>query len=79
MEFSLSNNILPTSHHSFIPDRSPVTNLLTRLNYWSLCIDHDRPIDAIYFAVLDRVSKYRLLLKLDHLGIRGQLHGSIAI
>lgn len=70
------NNVIPATQHGFVPGRSVVTNLTQCLNHWTSCIDRGDPIDVIYldFAkAFDRVPKRRLLAKLEHCGVRGNL------
>lgn len=76
LQFCLDNAVLPPEQHGFIPGRSVVTNLLNCVNDWTRCLDRNEPVDVIYldFAkAFDRVPKRRLLAKLDHYGVRGDL------
>lgn len=74
--FALVRGIIPREQHGFVPGRSIITNLLTCVNDWSLLLDTNTPVDVVYLdfsKAFDRVPKLRLLHKLEHLGIRGNL------
>lgn len=76
LPFLLENSVIPKEQHGFIPGRSVVTNLLTCLNDWTNSVDRKIPVDVIYLdfsRAFDRVPKRRLLYKLEHAGIRGDL------
>lgn len=81
MPFLLANGVVPAQQHGFIPGRSVLTNLLTCVNDWTNSFDRGMPVDVIYLdfsKAFDRVPKKRLLLKLEHSGIRGRLLGWIS-
>lgn len=74
--FLLDNNVIPTQQHGFLPGRSTVSNLLLNLNAWTTEIDNGFPVDVVYLdfeKAFDRVPLRRLLHKLEHYGIRGNL------
>lgn len=74
--FLLDNNVIPNSQHGFLPQRSTVTNLLSCLNKWTQDVDGGRPVDVVYLdyeKAFDTVPIERLLYKLDHFGVRGEL------
>lgn len=74
--FCTSNSILPREQHGFIPGRSVITNLLTCTADWTKSIDMGSPVDVVYLdftRAFDKVPKRRLLAKLWHCGIRGDL------
>lgn len=74
--FMLDRGIIPREQHGFVPGRSIVTNLLTCVNDWSLCLDAKIPVDIVYLdftKAFDKVPLHRLLHKLEHFGIRGNL------
>jgi len=76
MEYFLSNDFISVSYHGFLPDRSTCTNLIEVLNDWTLNMDikSDTLIAYIDFAkAFDSVSIPKLLHKLSHLGIGGNL------
>lgn len=75
-EFLLTNNVLPNVQHGFLPKRSVETNLLICLQQWTKDHDDNLPTDIIYLdfeKAFDKVPFKRLLYKLQHLGIRGDL------
>lgn len=75
-EFLLSNGIIPASQHGFLPGRSTTTALLSCLQDWTGMHDEGQPIDVIYLdyeKAFDKVPHRRLLRKLEHYGVRGQL------
>jgi Reverse transcriptase (RNA-dependent DNA polymerase)/Endonuclease-reverse transcriptase len=68
--------LLPVEQHGFIPGRSVMTNLLVNLKGWTLEFDRGNPVDIIYLdfeKAFDRVPFGRLLLKLEHFGIRDKI------
>jgi len=76
MEYFLSNNFISVSQHGFLPTRSTCTNLIEVLNDWTLNMDErsDTLVAYIDFAkAFDSISITKLLLKLSHLGIGGNL------
>lgn len=76
LEFLLTNNILPSSQHGFLPGRSVLTCLLKCVNDWTLSVDSGKPVDIIYLdfsKAFDRVPYRRLIYKLEYLGVRGLL------
>lgn len=76
LPFLLSNNIIPDEQHGFIPGRSVLTCQLQCLDQWTKSFDQNIPTDVIYLdfsKAFDRVPFNRLLAKLDHFGIRGEL------
>lgn len=76
LQFSIDKNILPIEQHGFIPGRSVVTNLLSSVNDWTTSVDRGLPVDVVYLdfsRAFDRVPRRRLLTKLNHYGIRGDL------
>lgn len=76
LPFLTINNVIPEQQHGFVPGRSVLTNLLVCVNDWSMCVDSGSSVDVIYLdfsKAFDRVPKRRLLYKLEHFGIRGNL------
>lgn len=75
--FLKNEQIILDEQHGFVPGRSVVTNLLTCVNHWTTEWDQRQPTDVVYLdyeKAFDRVPIRRLLLKLEHFGIRGKLH-----
>lgn len=75
-EFLLANNILKNNQHGFLPGRSTVTNLLQCVDLWTKALDKNQPVDVIYLdfkKAFDLVPHQRLICKLKHYGIGGQL------
>ncbi|VEN44679.1 unnamed protein product [Callosobruchus maculatus] len=76
LHFSLSNNLFNSNQHGFLPGRSIITNLLNCVNDWTKLSDDGIPTDVVYIdfsRAFDKVPHEKLLFKLDHLGIRGNL------
>ena len=76
LEFISRNKIIPECQHGFTVGKSFISNLLDYLNDWTLNIDHNCPTDVIYIdlaRVFDKVHIKRLLLKLEHFGVREEL------
>lgn len=74
--FFLENNIIPANQHGFLPRRSTTTNLLTRLQKWTLADDNHQPIDVLYLdfeKAFDKIPINYLIYKLNHYGVRGKL------
>lgn len=64
------------NQHGFLPQKSVTTNLLYNLNKWTEALDNGYPIDVVYLdfqKAFDTVPLQRLLYKLHHIGIRGNL------
>ena len=71
----LSNNLLRSSQHGFLPGKSTTTNLIEYLDILTQHIDCGKPVDVIYldFAkAFDKVPHKRLLVKLKALGVAGK-------
>ena len=61
------SQIIRSSHHGFLPDRSSLTNLLTYLKYVTKNVDKRIPADTIYLdfsKAFDTVPHERLLMKM---------------
>lgn len=81
INFCLSHDVFPDNQHGFLPGRSSTTNLLKCLSDWTRQHDAGQPTDVIYLdfeKAFDRVPHQRLLRKLEHLGLRGNLLAWIA-
>ena len=72
----MEHNILSDSQHGFVPGRDCITQLLLCLEDWTTMIENGDSFDVIYTdfsKAFDSVPHERLLKKLDHLGIRGNI------
>jgi hypothetical protein len=68
------NNLLSDNHHGFRARRSCETQLITTVQELAKNMSSGKQIDAILLDLskaFDRVPHRRLLMKLDHYGIRG--------
>ena len=76
VEYMTKNGLFVDEQHGFVPRRNCMTNLLTALEEWTRIIDEGGSLDLIYtdFAkAFDSVPQVRLLLKLNSLGIGGEV------
>ena len=72
----IRNKVLSDCQHGFVPGRNCLTQLLLCLEDWSKMIKEGEPFDVIYTdfsKAFDSVAHQRLLCKLEHLGIRGDV------
>lgn len=75
-QFLNRQNVISVRQHGFVEKRSTVTNLLTSVYAWGKELDNRNPVDVIYLdfeRAFDKVPHQRLLIKLEHFGIRGCL------
>jgi len=71
-----AHSLLNVSQHSFLSNKSCLTNLLEFLEYVTDAVDHGKPVDVIYLdfqKAFDKVSHHRLLAKLRAHGISGSI------
>ena len=71
-----NNNQFCDSQHSFRSNKSTVSLLLQAVDDWSLCLEHRGTMHCLFldFAkAFDSVPHERLLLKLNALGVNGNL------
>ena len=76
MEHLLSNDVVSSSQHGFMPGRSCLTNLIEYLDKLTDIVDSGQSADIIYldFAkAFDKVPHQRLLTKLRAAGISGKI------
>ena len=74
--FLLDNKVIPPNQHGFLPQRSTTTNLIKCLDDWTRAADAGQPTDILYLdqeKAFDKVPFRRLIYKLEHFGIRGNL------
>ena len=76
MSHCIDNNIFSDAQFGFRNNRGCTLQLLTVLDDWTKAIDNGVPIDALYLDLqkaFDSVPHQRLLLKLEKMGITGNL------
>jgi hypothetical protein len=76
VRFLLDCGLIPLQQHGFLPDKSIQSNLLGCLADWTREADNGNSVDVLYLdfsKAFDRVPKRRLISKLQHLVITGNL------
>ena len=76
MEHLLENELLRSSQHGFMPLRSCLTNLLEFLEEVTKLVDAGHQVDLMYLdfsRAFDKVPHQRLLMKVQSLGVRGNM------
>ena len=76
IEFLISNNLICSSQHGFLPGRSTLTNLLEYLETLTRLVDEGHQVDVLYLdfkKAFDVVPKQRLLAKMESIGVRGKV------
>ena len=76
MEHLLENELLRSSQHGFMPLRSCLTNLLEFLEEVTKLVDSGHQVDLMYLdfsRAFDKVPHRRLLMKVQSLGVRGNM------
>ena len=76
LDHLVENNVLSDGQHGFVPGRDCMTQLLLCLEDWTSMIDAGHAFDVIYtdFAkAFDSVAHERLILKLEAVGITGDV------
>jgi hypothetical protein len=71
-----SNNIITRQQHGFLARRSTTSNLLDCLNDWTLAVNNKHSVTVAYIdysKAFDVVCYNKLLFKLEHYGITGDL------
>ena len=72
----MKHGILSDEQHGFVPGRDCITQLLICMEDWTNMAEQGKSFDIIYTdfsKAFDSVAHERLLLKLEHLGITGDL------
>ena len=72
----LRNRLLSDDQHGFVPGRNCVTQLLICLEEWTQMIANGESFDVIYTdfsKAFDSVAHERLMVKLDNIGVKGDL------
>ena len=78
MEHLEANNILADFQHGFREKRSCETQLIITVEEISRYLDNRQQVDLLildFSKAFDTVPHHRLLQKLDHYGVRGNIHG----
>ncbi len=76
IEHFLDNNLILPSQHGFLPSKSCATNLLEFFEVATQAVDNGDPFDIVFldFAkAFDKVPVAALLVKLEALGVSGEL------
>jgi hypothetical protein len=76
VRFLLDCDLIPLQQHGFLPGKSIQSNLLACLADWTREVDNGNSVDVLYLdfsKAFDRVPKRRLISKLQHLRISGNL------
>ena len=71
------HKLIKESQHGFLKGRSCLTNLLEFLEFVSSYVDQGHPVDVIYLdfqKAFDKVPHRRLMLKINSLGIVGDVY-----
>ena len=72
----MKNGLITDAQHGFVPGRDCMTQLLECIEDWSRRLENNQVFDVIYTdfsKVFDSVPHERLFLKLDAIGIRGNV------
>jgi hypothetical protein len=80
LEFVLSNQIVSSDQHGFLPKRSTTTNLLKFMDLVTSKMDAAVSVNAIYLDIakaFDTIPHDKLLSKLSSLGINEQIFGLV--
>ena len=72
----MKNDLITDDQHGFVPDRDCITQLLSCIEDWTQRLENNRAFDVIYTdfsKAFDSVPHERLFLKLEAMGIRGDV------
>ena len=76
LAYLVSNRLLSTHQHGFLPKKSTLSELLECLNDWMSAIENGEYVDVVYVDLkkaFDSVVHSKLLLKCEKYGIKGNL------
>ena len=76
LKYLKENEIISTFQHGFLSKRSTVTNLLKCTYDWATALDKKQSLDILYIdfeKAFDKVSHDKLIVKLENIGIGGDL------
>ena len=76
VEHLIKNNLFTEDQHGFVPGRDCITQLLVCMEIWSKMVEDGVCFDAIYTdfsKAFDSVPHERLFVKMEALGIRGDI------
>ena len=77
MDHFITNNLINPKQYGFVPKRTTMLQLLNVLDEWTEAINNNQSIEVIYMdfrKAFDSVPHKRLLYKLNHYKISGQLY-----
>ena len=78
IKFLLTNKLICSAQHGFLPGRSTLTNLLEYLETLTRLVDEGHAVDVLYLdfrKAFDVVPKERLLAKMNSIGMGGKVVG----
>jgi hypothetical protein len=73
VRFLLDCGLIPWQQHGFLPGKSIQSNLLGCLADWTREVDNGNSVDVLYMDFSKAFDRRRLIYKLQHLGITGNL------
>ena len=80
LTYLLNHDCLSDEQHGFVPGRNRISQLLQCLEDWTRTIEEKKSFDIIYTnfsKAFDSVAHQRLILKLEMIGITGDVLGWI--
>lgn len=78
LDWLLKFNVIPEEQHGFLSGASTASNMLDSVFDWTTALNSGEAVDVIFIDLskaFDKVCHSKLLMKLDSLGICGQLYG----